>query len=135
MAIDEASAHPSRRSANPLPWVVAWLLAYFGARAALESSTLAAWLRIVVALAPIPIAALALVTIVRGARALDEMQRRIQLEALATAFLLTVLFLMTLGLLQRAVTLEFEDWSYAHVWALLPTLYVLGLIFAKRRYE
>lgn len=135
MPIDHTSGIPSRRSSNPLPWGIAWLLAYFGARMALESSTLAPWIRVVVALAPTPIAAFALVTIVRGARALDEMQRRIQLEALATAFVLTLLFLMTLGLLQRAVTLAFEDWSYAHVWAMLPTLYFVGLIFAKRRYE
>jgi hypothetical protein len=66
-------------------------------------------------------------------RELDELQLRIQLEALATAFLLTTVLLMTLGLLQRPVTLRFEDWSYLHAWAILPTLYLIGLMLANRR--
>jgi hypothetical protein len=124
----------SARAANPLIWAIVWLAFYFGARGILESSSLESWQRVIVALAPIPIAAITLATIVRGARQLDELELRIQLEALATAFLLAILFLMTLGLLQRAITLEFEDWSYAHVWAMLPTLYFLGLFLARRRY-
>jgi hypothetical protein len=125
----------SFRRSHPLVWGAVWLVAYFAARALLEGSTLAGWPRVAVALAPIPVAALTLWGLVRAARDLDEMQLRMQLEALATAFLLSILFLMTLGLLQRAVTLEFEDWSYAHVWGMLPLLYVIGLIGAKRRYE
>jgi hypothetical protein len=42
---------------------------------------------------------------------------------------------MTLGLLQGAITRKFEDGSYAHVWAMLPALYFLGLALARRRYE
>jgi hypothetical protein len=132
------SSTPSRASRllrHPLPWVIAWLLAYIVARGVLEQTTLDRWIRLVAALAPIPFAAVALALLVRGARELDELERRIQLEALATAFLLAVLFLMTLGLLQRVVTLKFEDWSYLHVWAMLPLLYALGLAFARRRYQ
>lgn len=119
---------------NPLVWGIVWLVLYFGARGLLESDSLQSWQRVAIALAPIPIAAVTLATIVRGARQLDELELRIQIEALATAFLLAILFLMTLGLLQRAVTLKFEDWSYAHVWAMLPMLYFLGLTIARRRY-
>jgi hypothetical protein len=120
--------------ANPLIWVIGWFVLYLTARGVLEAETLATWQRVAAALAPIPVAAVALALLVRGARQLDELELRIQLEALATAFLLTILFLMTLGLMQRAVVLKFEDWSYAHVWAMLPTLYFLGLIIARRRY-
>jgi hypothetical protein len=125
----------SSRLTHPLSWTIAWLVAYGAARGVLEKATLETWQRVAAALAPVPLAAVALVLIVRGARDLDELERRIQLEALATAFLLAVLFLMTLGLLQRAVTLKFEDWSYAHVWAMLPTLYFAGLAFARKRYS
>jgi hypothetical protein len=120
--------------ANPLIWVIGWFVLYLTARGVLEAETLATWQRVAAALAPIPVAAVALALLVRGARQLDELELRIQLEALATAFLLTILFLMTLGLMQRAVVLKFEDWSYAHVWAMLPTLYFLGLMIARRRY-
>lgn len=122
------------RLGNPLIWVIGWFVLYLTARGVLESDSLATWQRVGVALAPIPVAAVALALLVRGARQLDELELRIQLEALATAFLLTILFLMILGLMQRAVVLKFEDWSYAHVWAMLPTLYFLGLTIARRRY-
>jgi hypothetical protein len=90
--------------------------------------------RVAAALAPTPIAGAALFTIVRGARELDELEQRIQLEALAIAFILAVLLLMTLGLMELAVTLNRNDWSYRHVWAMLPMLYFAGLTFARRRY-
>ena len=125
----------SSRLGHPLLWGGAWLIVYFVARGLLDGSAAPTWQRVAIALAPIPVAAATLWGLVRGAKELDELQLRIQIEALATAFLLSILFLMTLGLLQRAVTLKFEDWSYAHVWAMLPTLYFVGLAIAKRRYE
>jgi hypothetical protein len=66
---------------------------------------------------------------------LDEMQRRIHLEALVIAFPLAILLLMTLGLLQLAIPLPEEDWSYWHIWAFLPMFYFIGLAFAWRRYR
>jgi hypothetical protein len=77
---------------------------------------------------------MALFTIIRAARDLDELERRIQLEALAFAFVLAVLLLMTLGLMELAITLNRDDWSYRHVWAMLPMLYFGGLALARRRY-
>jgi hypothetical protein len=112
-----------------------WVLSYFGARVLLERDDLATWLRVSVALVPVLPFALCLLLTIRGIRGMDELQRRIQLEALAVAFPLTMLLLMTLGLLQRAVTLPFEDWSYLHVWYYLPLFYFVGLAFALRRYQ
>jgi hypothetical protein len=43
--------------------------------------------------------------------------------------------LMTLGLLQLAVELPVEDWSYRHVWIYLPLFYFAGLGLAWRRYK
>ena len=119
---------------RPGPWVAAWFITFFAARFVLES-TVPAWLRVIAALAPTPIAGVALLAIIRGARELDELEKRIQLEALAFAFVLSMLLLMTLGLMELAVTLNRDDWSYRHVWALLPTLYFGGLILARRRYS
>ncbi|HEX6315018.1 MAG TPA: hypothetical protein VFZ73_09170 [Gemmatimonadaceae bacterium] len=120
--------------ANPMLWGAAWFVAWIGARIALESTAMPPWLRIVAALAPAPLAAAALFTLVRAARELDELERRIQLEALAFAFVLSMLLLMTLGLMELAIVLNRDDWSYRHVWAMLPTLYLVGLILARRRY-
>jgi hypothetical protein len=128
------SAHsPSSVLSRPGPWVGAWFATWFAARAILESSA-PPWMRIVAALAPTPVAGVALLAIIRGARELDELEKRIQLEALAFAFVLAVLLLMTLGLLELAITLNRDDWSYRHVWAMLPMLYFGGLVVARRRY-
>ena len=121
--------------ARPVLWVGSWFAAWIGARMVLESPSIPTWARIAAALAPVPLAAAALLTIVRGARELDELERRIQLEALATAFVLAVLLIMTLGLMELAVTLNRDDWSYRHVWAMLPLLYFAGVVFARRRYS
>ena len=133
MASKTAVSNTSTLS-RPGVWIAAWFVTWLVARVILES-TVPTWLRVIAALAPTPIAAAALVTIVRGARELDELEKRIQLEALAIAFVLAVLLIMTLGLMELAVTLNRDDWSYRHVWAMLPPMYFAGLVVARRRYS
>jgi hypothetical protein len=108
---------------------------YLAARLLLELPTLSWWSRFLIALAPTPLFAWVLWTIARGVAAMDELQRRIQLEALAFAFPVTLLLVMTLGLLEIAIGLNPNDWSYRHVWPMLFVLYLAGLGRAKRRYE
>lgn len=115
--------------------VLLWLLTYFAARWLLKRVEMATWLRVTAALMPLPPFACCLAVFIRNIRSMDEMQRRIHLEALAIAFPLTMLLLMTLGLLQRAIDLPFEDWSYLHVWYYLPLFYFTGLFYAMRRYQ
>ena len=109
---------------------------YFGVRLLLENTALAGPLRIVVALLPVPFFVFFLLTEVRYMRNLDELQRRIQLEALAIAFPVVLLLLMTLGLLQVAgVAISQEDWSYRHIWFLALLAYAVGVKTAERRYR
>ena len=114
--------------------VVLFVVAYMIARGLLETVTTPA-VRVAAALLPIPPFTLLLILMVRGARELDELERRIQLEALAFAFPLTLILLLTLGLLEIAIELNPDDWSFRHVWAMLPLFYFMGLTLAKRRYE
>lgn len=112
-----------------------WLVAYFAARLILKRTDVEEWVRIAVALAPTPLFAAFLVSFLRGVRAADELHRKIQAESLAIAFLLTGLLLTTLALMQRAVNLSFENWSYAHVWIYLPIFYFGAFAFNNRRYS
>jgi hypothetical protein len=112
-----------------------WIAAYFVSRIVLESVELPKTARIVIAIMPIAPFALFLWLFVRNIGQLDEMQRRIQLEAMAFAFPVTVFLLMVLGLLQLAVELPADDLSYRHVWAFLPMLYFAGVALAWRRYK
>ena len=107
---------------------------YFGARAVLEMESLSAAWRVSAALAPVPFFAWVLYEIVRSARQLDELQRRIHLEALAIAYPLTLTLLMLLGLLELAIPLNKDDWSYRHVWQMQGVIYLFGLFIAYRRY-
>ena len=55
--------------------------------------------------------------------------------AVAIAYPVVVMLLMTLGLVELVVPLNRDDWSYRHVWQMLGVIYLLGLFLAKRRYE
>ena len=62
------------------------------------------------------------------------MRAFLEANALAVAFPLGLLLLTTLGLVQRAVTLKFEDWSYNHVVPYFAMFYIAGVVVARRRY-
>lgn len=115
--------------------VALWFVVYFLVRAVLEDDSLQQSTRIAVALLPIPFFILMLATFIRGIISMDELQKRIQLEALALAFPVTVLLLTTLGLVQRAVPLKLEDWSYNHVSFMVAAIYFISIGFASGRYR
>ncbi len=114
---------------------VVWGAVYITARLLLELQTLGWGARVAIAIVPVPLFAWVLWDVSKGVARMDELQRRIQLEALALAFPLTLLLLMTLGLLELAIGLNPNDWSYRHVWPLVFLSYVGGIVRAKRRYE
>jgi hypothetical protein len=68
-------------------------------------------------------------------RSLDELHRRVHLEALALAFPIATLFLMTLGLIERAGALSAKYWSYGDVWYYLPVFYLVAVAISWRRYR
>jgi hypothetical protein len=117
--------------------VALWGATFLIARAALDKDLKLepAWLRVLIALMPVVPTALFLWLIVSSLGGMDELHRRVHLEALAIAYPLAILMLVTLGFLQLAVDLSPEDWSYRHVWAYLPVFYLLGLTVAWRRYR
>jgi hypothetical protein len=65
----------------------------------------------------------------------DELEQRIQLEALSIAYPLTFLLIVVLGQLERAITLNPEDWDYGHIWPFVFMFYLLGLVIARKRYQ
>jgi hypothetical protein len=115
---------------------VLWIVLYFGVRLFLESNPeMAHRVRLALAFLPTPVFALFVWRFIQAIRGADEFERRIQLEALAVAFPLGILMLTTLGLVQRAVALKFEDWSYNHIWPYFVLFYLVGLRVARKRYE
>lgn len=110
---------------------VLWVASYFLARAIMESAATSTLIRVLVALLPILPFAAFLYLVVKGQRGMDELELRVQVEALAIAFPLSVLFLMVFGLVGQALDLTLER----HVWFYLPIFYFAGLSLAWRRYR
>ena len=110
---------------------VLWVASYFLARVVLESTDASTLVGVLVALLPILPFAAFLYLVVKGQRGMDELELRVQVEALAIAFPLSVLFLMVFGLVGQALDLTLER----HVWFYLPIFYFAGLSLAWRRYR
>jgi hypothetical protein len=126
--------NPGRRGAGLVP-VAAFVGTYFLARVILGLQGPETWIRIAAALLPVLPFSYMLWSIIRGVGALDELEQRIHLEALAVAFPLGLVLLMTLGLLELATELPAEDFSYRHVWAFFPLFYFIGVARARRKYS
>lgn len=123
---------------NKFVWLATlsfWIGSYLAARYAIPLAPQGSHLRTVIALAPLVPTLLVLWLIWRSVGSLDELQRRVQLEALAVAFPLCIVLLWVLGLLEMAVDLDRSNWSYRHVWAMAPMFYFIGLALAWRRYK
>lgn len=111
-----------------------WGASFIGARLLLEQPDLGSAARFVLAFGPSVPFALFLWSAIRAARALDEMQRRVQIEALAFAFGLTALLVATLALLQPAGLATVADFSFVHILPMMFAFYVGGRLLAGRRY-
>lgn len=88
--------------------------------------------RYAVALLPLPAAAGILATTAAAYRDSDELAQRIQLQALAVAFLTTMLLAFTWGLLEGVGLPRVSGFVY---FGILWAAYLGGLWWANRRYR
>ena len=115
--------------------IVLFLGAFAVARGLLKQTDLSQTVRVILALLPIGPFAWMLWKFISGITSLDELQKKIQLEALAIAYPVMMVFLMTLGLLDIAVGLSYENFGLKHLWYYMPIFYFLGVFIATRRYQ
>lgn len=90
-----------------------------------------AWWRYAVALAPMVPCAGIVRAVMRYLRGADELQRRIELEALAFAFAAGSLLTFSYGFLQ---IVGLPDVSWMAVWPVLAGCWIVGKWLAHRRY-
>lgn len=100
--------------------------------AVLATTTLEAGWRTIVALLPMVPAAGVAISVMRQVRSMDELQRRIQLEALALAFGGTALATFSYGFLE---TVGYPKLSMFFVWPLMALLWMIGSLISGRRYR
>ena len=108
-----------------------WISVFFLLRGVLELEIGTSTSRALIALLPTPFFACTLWTWMKGVSQMDELQRRIELEALGFAFPSALLILATLGLLDVAVTLNAADFSVRNTWLIMPILYYIGLLLRE----
>ena len=70
--------------------------------------------------------------VVRFCQAMDELQRRIQLESLAFGFAAAAVATFTYGFLQNAGLPE-VNWVW--VWPVMAVSWIVGVLLARRRYR
>lgn len=99
--------------------------------ALLKAQPHAAW-RVPVALAPVVPAALAVAAFVRFLARMDDLQRRIQLEALGLAFGATGILTFAYGFLEG---IGFPNVSWIYIFPAMVALWGLGLVVATWRYR
>ena len=91
-----------------------------------------AWWRFPVAVAPVLPVVLVVLAVVERLRTLDELQQRIQLEALGFAFAMTAVLTFAYGFLQ---TVGFPTVSWMWVLPVMSALWGVGLLLAGQRYH
>ncbi len=125
----------SGETTRTIPYLIAFAVAYVGALAALRFVPMPSAAQIAVALAPAVVFALYLRRWLQAIRKMDELQRLITLEALAIAYPLALLLVMTLGLLEMVGAVKQGLMTYLQLWPIVFWLYFIGLLIARRRYR
>ncbi|HEX8365934.1 MAG TPA: hypothetical protein VF603_11700 [Allosphingosinicella sp.] len=88
--------------------------------------------RIALALTPMVGAAAAGWAVMRGIWRMDELQRRIQLDAIAMAFLATALITFGWGFAEEAGAPRLSAFL---VWPVMAVAWMIGLVIARSRYR
>ena len=134
-ALSDPSPKAKRESlAGYLVVPLLFIGAYAGARMGIEKTEPGSGLALAFALLPVPFFAFLIYAYSRAVRGMDELGRRIQLEALALAFPVALLIVFTAGLLDLAGFHGSQDWDLPRLWPLMVLPYCFGVFRAHRRY-
>jgi hypothetical protein len=120
-----------RYSAEMLLAMAAYVVVLCGSLAIVKRFEMGS-LKYAVVLAPMLPCAFALSAVVRALGRVDELQRKIQLEALAIAFGATAFLTFAYGFLEGA---GLPHLSWIWVWPLMGGLWMVGIGIAKSRYR
>lgn len=116
-------------------YAVIWCLSYIGSLFALKSFDLKMEVGIILTFITLLAFSIFIYKYYRSIFFMDELQIKIQMEAIVIAFSLAITLLMTLGLLDLFINLNKEDWSYRHIVPYFVLFYFIGLFISKRKYH
>jgi hypothetical protein len=125
---------------TPMPWYLhPYFAATLSAAGAIGSSLVLkrldpqGGLRVAASLIAVPPTAFMVWTFVRWIRGLDELHHRIVFEAVAVAFVLTILLAVAMEGLQKGGILTGFEWE--HAWEAMVLFYMSAYAWAWQRYR
>ena len=118
-----------------LLYAILWAAVYIGCLLIVKKLEPAKTLGVIISFIPTITFGLFLYNFIKGINVMDEVERRIQLEATVWGFSLGLLLLMTLGLLDFVVILKKEDWGYTHLIPFFFVFYFMGIFISRRKYN
>jgi hypothetical protein len=116
-----------------LPMAAITLASIFAVSWAFENRELGSEARIALAVLPVLLWGGMILLLVAGVRRLDELQQRIQLDALAMAYPTAMMLGMLVEYLQKAGFVQ--EWTVGDIWPWMFLLYVPAYFFARWRYR
>lgn len=130
--MDKQKNHLSNRV---LIYAVIWCFSYVGSLFALKTLEIPKEAGILLTVITVLAFTLFIYKYYRSIFFMDEVQIKIQMEAVVFAFSLGLLLLMTLSLLDLIITLKKDDWSYRFLVPIFVAFYFIGLSISKRKYN
>lgn len=122
-----------RQNRWPLIAAIAFILTVLASTVLLKAWAWSGPAEIAIALLPVAPLMLMFGAMVRCIRKLDELEQRIQLEALAIAVIVSSLICFTVGQLQRVDAVGPTKLSEA--WVVLSLAYLGAVVLVKRKYR
>lgn len=124
-----------RQERISLAWALVSVVVAISCGWLLRNTQPAALVRVVLALLPVIPSALYILAVVRSIRSMDELQRRIQLEAVTFAFVGTLILSLMYGMLQKSGFFRAWAWDWEGIWLMMFGLWLVGYFAAVRRYQ
>ncbi len=124
-----------RLNLNSVVWALIFAVGFAGGTFVLSRYTLAAPVAALVIAINALLFGVYTVKLIRSLRSLDEVQIRIQLEAVSIAFLLSLLLVMVLGMAGLVASFGLGTVSYLYVFPVLFFFYLIGLAVSRRKYR
>ncbi len=100
----------------------------------LSKGTIAQPLSVIIAIVPIITFAIFVLKYIKSISALDEVQQRVQLEAVVIGFSLTLMLIMLLFLLELCGISNQGLFGYAHMVIYCWAFYFIGWFISRRKY-
>ncbi len=116
-------------------YAVIWSLSYIGSLFALKTLDISQAAGIILTLVTILAFSLFIYKYYRSIYFMDEVQIKIQMEAVVIGFSLGLLLMLALGLLELRIQLNKDDWSYRHLFPMFIAFYFIGLLISRNKYN